>query len=470
MKTQFKLPNLGEGIEHGDVVRITVETGQTIKPQQTVLELETDKALVEVPSSVAGEVLEIHVSEGDRLAVGDVILTVEEQETAETPESAPADKEESDANGEERDSGKETHEDTKATDEGGKAKAEEDPGDEHTDADKSGDLGRKYASSSSDEDSSASRKSREFHGGAEFDPDEVVPAGPATRRFARELGVELQQVKGSGRSGRITKDDVREYVQHVMESGAPGGTQEPALELPDFTQWGNVRREPLSRIRRKIAEHLAPSWRAIPLVTQYEYIDITELESERREHKEQLAAEGVKLTLMPYLIRAVAAVLNTYPRFNASLDAGQGEVVYKDYINMGIAVDTPDGLLVPVIKHVERASLREIATALEELGARAREGKPKPEDLVGATFSISNQGAIGGAEFTPLINHPQAAILGAAQARVEPRYVDGELLPRQIMPVALSYDHRLNDGADAARFVTRLKALLESPALLLAYS
>jgi pyruvate dehydrogenase E2 component (dihydrolipoamide acetyltransferase) len=292
----------------------------------------------------------------------------------------------------------------------------------------------------------------------------VAPAGPATRRLARELGVDLKQVQGSESGGRVTADDVQAYVRKAMGSGGAAGGGET---LPEFSRWGAVERQEMSGVRRKIAQHLELAWRLIPHVTQFDRADVTELEALRKRHAAEAEARGGKLTPTVFVLKALMTALKAFPKFNASLDAQAGELVLKYYYHIGMAVDTDRGLLVPVLRDVDRKDIFELAKELVGLAERTREKKVKPEEMQGGTFTITNLGSIGGTNFTPIVNHPEVAILGVARSREEAVVRNGRIEPRLIMPLCLSYDHRVIDGADGARFARRIAESLENPERLL---
>jgi len=304
----------------------------------------------------------------------------------------------------------------------------------------------------------------------ELASQDVTPAvGPATRRYARELGVDLNAVKGSGRGGRVRQDDVREYVRTMMQGRGTAATPQAAPELPDFSQWGTIETEPLSMVRRTTSAHVAQSWQAVALVTQFDDADITELEAMRQHFKPEAQQHGVHLTLTVLLLKALVAALKVYPHFNSSLDLGRGQLIIKRYYHIGIATDTPRGLLVPVLRDVDSKDIWQLSAELEQLVERARSGHAELSELRGASFSLSNQGGIGGTHFTPLVNLPEVAILGVGQARTTPVWdaTASQFHPRLLLPLALSYDHRANDGADAARFIAHLRRSLEDPERLL---
>ena len=404
MPVQFALPDLGENIESGDVIRILVAIGDRLAEDQTVIELETDKAVIEVPSSIDGVVTEILVQPGDTIAVGQPILAVEA-----TAEEAPV------------------------------AEAEEAP---------------------------PIAPEREAAPVAEAappapTPDAPVPAAPSTRRLAREIGVDIAQVQGTGPGGRISIDDVKAHSKklHTTRATAPA----EAAPLPDFSQWGAVEHQPMTKVREITAERLAQAWATIPQVTQFDKADITHLEKWRAEYGKKAEAAGGKLTPTAILIKVLGIALKVFPQFNASIDMAQRLVVYKRYFHIGIAVDTPHGLLVPVVRDVDQKNIIELAVELSELARKTRERKIGPADMQGGSMTISNVGTMGGTAFTPIVNPPEAAILGVARSQVEPAYIDGQLQPRTFLPLSLSYDHRLIDGADGARFLRWVCTALEDP-------
>ena len=418
MATEFKLPDLGEGVEAGDVVSVLVAEGDTVEVDQSVLELETDKALVEVPSSVAGTITKIHISAGDRVPVGSLLISVEEGEQQVTADPEP----EAEA----------------------PAPAPEEKPEPVAEAPKPTPPAPRPPASTS-------------NGGP-------IPAAPSTRRFARELGVDLTQVAGSGPGGRISQDDVKAAVRD-RQTGGPAPTA--PVELPDFSRWGNIERQPLSKVRQIIAKNMSQAWQQVAHVTQFDRADVTDLEAFRQRNKEKAEALGAKLTPTVLALKAIITALKTFPQFNASLDAGSNEIILKHYYNLGIAVDTERGLLVPVIKDVDHKDILELALELGDISNRARTGKIGLDELQGGTFTVTNLGSLGVGEFTPIVNHPEVAILGFGRAREEASVREGRIEPRLIMPLALSYDHRVIDGADGARFVRKIVDALENPELML---
>ncbi|MGA8765313.1 MAG: dihydrolipoyllysine-residue acetyltransferase [Candidatus Sulfotelmatobacter sp.] len=446
---EFRLPELGENISQGDLVRLMIAPGSKVAEGQPVMELETDKAVVEVPSSVSGVVKEIKVKEGEKVNVGQVIFTLEGGATAppETarPQTAPV---------------------------------------EHV----TGQHGARLAFQAAIR---AEGKTEE----QALPPDQPralvaafampaqlgkvagtehrapVPAAPHTRRLAREIGVDIYDVKGTGPGGRIGEDDVKARAKALVTAAASamqapraGHFAEPTL--PDFAKWGKVERVPIRGVRRKTAEHLAESWNTIPHVTQHDRADITELEQLRARFGPKAQEAGGKMTVTAIALKVSAAALKIFPQFNASIDMGKEEVIYKQYIHIGVASDTQRGLLVPVIRDVDKKNIVELAVELSQLSRKARDKKLTPAEMEGGTFTITNLGGIGGTAFTPIVNHPEVAILGLSRSRMEPEWINGKFEPRLILPLSLSYDHRLIDGADAARFLRWVAEAFEQPFLL----
>ena len=421
MPVQFALPDLGENIESGDVIRILVAVGDHLAEDQTVIELETDKAVIEVPSSVDGTVTEILVQQGDTIAVGQPILEVEAGEAPAVEETPPA--------AEEAPPAPAPVEEPTPQEQAVAPVAEETP-----------------------------PEPAPIPTSADGPP---VPAAPSTRRLAREIGVDIAQVQGTGPGGRISIDDVKAHSKklHATRAAAPA----TATPLPDFSQWGAVERQPMTKVREITAERLAQAWATIPQVTQFDKADITSLEKWRAAYGKKAEAAGGKLTPTAILIKVLGIALKVFPQFNASIDIAQREVVYKRYFHIGIAVDTPHGLLVPVVRDVDQKNIIELAVELSELAQKTRERKIAPADMQGGSMTISNVGTMGGTAFTPIVNPPEVAILGVARSQVEPTYIDGQLQPRTFLPLSLSYDHRLIDGADGARFLRWVCTALEDP-------
>ena len=486
MATEFRIPELGENITEADIAEILVKEGDEIEAEQTVMELETEKAVVELPCPHAGKVAKVHVSEGDTVEVGTVVLTIEEagggEEGAGGDEESKSEEEEpdEDASDEDRDEdsdesdGDEETEDEEPDEEQGGEKSEPK---EKKDAAPKKSKKKKKSAEESKEDGDGSEPSQPKRAAAtkESDAEESgeddrppPPAGPATRRLARKLGVDLYQVSGSGKGGRIVTADVEAYVRDHLapRESTSGGIQSP--QLPDFSKFGPVERKKLSKLRRTSAAQLSTSWQVIPHVTQHDEADVTELESVRRRYMNSAGKEGPKITVTAIVLKACAQLLREMPHFNSSLDFEAGELILKDYFHIGVAVDTEHGLVVPVIRDADEKSILEIAEELTELAARARDRKLDMSDMQGGTFTITNLGGIGGTSFTPIVNHPEVAILGLSRSQKRLSLVEGELEERLILPLSLSYDHRVIDGADAARFIVRLSALLSQPFGLLA--
>ena len=390
MATEVRLPELGEGVERADVVRVLVAPGDAVAVDQPLLEIETDKATVEVPSPVAGAVASVAVEAGANLAVGALIASIE-------PEGAPT-------------------------------------------------------------------------------PDAPVPgappppdrrhglAAPAVRKLAREIGVDVDAVAGSGANGRVTLDDVKAHARRAMQQTGSAAPPADAPALPDFSRWGPVERTPMRNVRRAVARRMSESWRTVPHVTQHDQADISEIEAVRRTLRR--TSPELPLTVTAFAVAVAAAALRRFPQFNASLDARRGEIVYKRYINVGVAVDTERGLIVPVVPGADGKSLAALSTEIAEAAAAARTAGLPRERLEGGTFTVTNLGGLGGTAFTPIVNYPEAAILGLSRAAPAPVWVGGRFEPRPMLPLSLSYDHRLIDGADAVRFLRWVAERLEHPLLL----
>jgi pyruvate dehydrogenase E2 component (dihydrolipoamide acetyltransferase) len=446
--SEFKLPELGENISQGDLVRLMVAPGTKVSEGQPVMELETDKAVVEVPSSVSGVVKEVKVKEGEKIKVGQVIFTLEGGAPAAQParpRSAPV---------------------------------------EHV----SGQHGARLAFQAAIR---AEGKTEEqalppdqphqtvpsFSMPAQLgkvagtEQRQPVPAAPHVRRLAREVGIDIYEVKGTGPGGRISEDDVKAHAKVLLSAAATAAATPRAghfaqPHLPDFAKWGKVERVSMRGVRRKTAEHLAEAWNTIPHVTQHDRADITELEHLRARFAPKAEEAGGKMTVTAIALKVCAAALKVFPQFNASIDIEKEEIVYKQYINIGVAADTDRGLLVPVIRDVEKKNIVELAVELSGLSKKARDKKLTPGDMEGGTFTITNLGGIGGVGFTPIVNFPEVAILGLSRSRMEPEWINGKFEPRLILPLSLSYDHRLIDGADAARFLRWISEAFEQPFLL----
>ena len=446
---EFRVPELGENIETGDVVRIAVQPGDTVSEGQTVLELETDKAVIEVPSSVSGKVIEVKVKQGQKVRVGDVVLTLQGAgaPAAAGTTSAPALKPQHDASS--TSMAREIYQAARVVE--GKEERHAFPTDTRPEP-------------------AHEPMPPQLVKDAGHEQRGPVPASPSVRRLAREIGVDIYDVQGSGPGGRIDESDVKAYAKKLITSApaaAPTvvtGRVEP--EMPDFAKWGPVEKVSLRAVRRKTAEHLAEAWNVIPHVTQHDKADVTELEELRKRFAPKAEMAGGKMTMTAIALKVVASALKTFPQFNASIDMKREEIVYKRYVNVGVAVDTDRGLLVPVIRDVDKKNIIELAAELSAFSKKARDKKLTPSDMEGGTFTITNLGGIGGTSFTPIVNHPEVAILGMSRGRMEPVWTGKAFEPRLMLPLSLSYDHRIIDGADAARFVRWIVEALEQPFLL----
>jgi pyruvate dehydrogenase E2 component (dihydrolipoamide acetyltransferase) len=410
-----KLPKLGEGADSGVVVNLFVKEGDTVARDQAILELENEKAVASIPSTGAGIVTKIYVKPGDRIGIGQRILTLD---GGGQPAIAPAPVEE-----------------------------------------KMAQAPRQPVPVEAEDEEQAEPASA------------VEPvAAPSVRRLARELGIDLRKIRGSEAGGRIALADVRNYIQRLMTASAkpkaagaqPASAGRPAkTESINFSKWGPVSKKPLSPLRQVIARRMGESWNAVPRVTQFDEADFTRLNELRKKYAAEYEKKGVRLTLTPLVLKAVATTLKKHPLFNSSLDEAANELVFKEYCHLGIAVDTEQGLIVPVIRDADKKSIFDLAKELELVAARARDRKISAEDLKGGTFTISNQGAIGGAHFTPIINLPEVAILGLGRGAMKPVARDGKVVVRMMTPLGLSYDHRVIDGGEAARFIVDLVGALQ---------
>lgn len=454
---EFKLPDLGEGIHEAEVLKWRVQPGDTVKADQPVVDLETDKAAVTVPSPVAGKVVSVAGKPGAILIVGQVVLTIDDGSTLPLPAAVP--------------------------------RSQSGPVPETLPVPATPSPASPAPSLSPTTSSSAPSS-----GPAR--PTRLVPAAPATRRLARELGVNLAAVPATGPGGRVTPEDVRQFAaqgskaqpavaaaaptsgQPAAEPGAsehrhaePGPSGIPFLDLeplPDFSTWGPVTKEPLRSIRRRVAHKMVTSMILVPHVAHMDEADVTLLEEFRQRENEARKGRGsVHLTLLPFVVKAVTAGLRAARAFNASLDPFKEEIIYKSFYNIGVAVDTGNGLVAPVVKQTDSKSIILIAAAIQELAAKAREGKLDPADLRGGTFTITNIGPLGGTALIPAINYPEVAILGMGRVQAKPVVRDGKIVIRKMLPLTLAFDHRVADGADAARFVNELVAHLSDPNKLL---
>lgn len=465
MAIEFRLPELGENIDSGDLIRILVSEGDRIEKDQAVLELETDKATIEVPSPVSGVVKQIHVQEGTKIKVGQLILTVEngagakaeeKPEAREQPEARPIETEAQAVKPAEE----ATAEEVAEAETFGQEKREEEEASKESAAQEAEAPVREETARSGAVIRMPSRPAEPRRA--------LVPAAPSVRRLAREIGVDITEVSGSGAGGRITLDDVKAHAKALLSGRARGAAAPgfaPAAEpLPDFSRWGEIERQPMSSIRRKTAEHLAYAWASIPHVTQHDRADITDTEELRKQLSSRAQAQAGKITLTAIALKIVAAALKQFPQFAASVDMARQEIILKKYIHIGVAVDTERGLLVPVVRDADKKNIFEVAAELARLAEKARARKLSPDEMSGGVFSITNLGGIGGTLFTPIVNAPEVAILGMSRSTWEPMHVAGQFIPRLMLPLSLSYDHRVIDGADAARFLRWVAQAFEKPA------
>ncbi|MFN3149965.1 2-oxo acid dehydrogenase subunit E2 [Bremerella sp.] len=458
MAIDVQLPDLGDGIESGDVLAVHVSVGDTVEKGQTLIEIETDKATVDVPSTEGGKIAKVHVKTGDTVAVHAPIVTLEAAGAGGS--AAPA-----------AEPPKEEKAPEPETPAAPPKAAEPAPVQE---APKPAPPAPKPAAPAPKPITPTPAPVAEVPAA-----DDSVPAGPAVRRFAREVGVDLRNVQGSGPNGRIERDDVLRTVRDLNQGGGAsaksGSASAPAAtgSLPSLTgeanedKYGPVRIEKMKKIRKVTAAQMSKSWTTAPRVTNFDDADITALEELRQQSKDDYAEAGVKLTTMPFLIKAVAVALREHPELNATIDMEQEQIVYKDYVNVGIAVDSERGLLVPNMKNTDRMSIPDIARSLQQTASDIRGNTFEMSALQGGTFTISNLGAIGGTYSTPIINVPEVAILLVGRSRKMPVVVKDQIVARLMMPLSLSYDHRLVDGATAQRFLNDVKSLLENPSKLL---
>ena len=491
MATEIKLPMLGENVESGVVINVLVSEGSEVAEGQPVIELETEKATIEVPASASGRVKEISVKEGETIKVGQVILILEEgpgEATAEVSKPKLAAKAEEEKRGkpatkpqkEMRETAEAQEEEVKAVaapSRGPRAETRAKPRTEEPKREET----KKEAAPRREEKAEKEEPPRgevvEPRPGVRPKPEEapkpgeareLIAAAPSVRRLARELGIDINEVVGSEPGGRVSEEDVRNYARSIilnvtrLKPAAVGG----ARPLPDFSKWGEIERKPMSGIRRKTSAALSEAWQTIPHVTHFDQADITDLEELRQRFAKKAEEAGGKLTITAIALKVVASALKVFPQFNASVDAASEEIIYKKYCNIGVAVDTDRGLLVPVIRDADKKNILELAVDLTELSEKARNRKITIEEMQGGSFTITNLGGIGGVNFSPIINSPEVAILGLARAARQPVFVDGQIAPRLTLPLALSYDHRLIDGADAARFLRWVAEALQQPLLL----
>ncbi len=503
MAIEIKLPALGEGVDEAEVLEVLVAEGDEIEPEQGIIEVETEKASAEIPSTKGGRVEKVHVSAGDTVHVGDLLLSLADGDDSEgdsEKESGEDSKDDSKKNSEKQASSKDEA-----------SEKEESPRDrakEHADGEQSeNDDAAEESSRSNRDDAPPARKKSDkkekkrlkksarkpVAGQAEDESDKAqqteakdssgqalrssptdppLAASPSVRRYAREVDIDLAQVAGTGSGGRITREDVKATVSTQRTIEPPAATSDGKntrdIGEPESDAFGAVRVERLTKLQQTMARRMLESWTTIPRVTNFDDADVTELEQLRQTSKRDYAEAGVKLTILPLIVKAVALTLKHHPMLNAVLDAQNGEIRFKQYVNVGIAVDTDRGLVVPSLRQADLLSVAEIARRIEGLSQSARDNKLTQEDFYGSTFTISNLGSIGGTYSTPIINPPELAILLLGRARRMRVFVDDDREePRLILPLSLSYDHRLIDGATAARFLNELKTYIESPSRLL---
>jgi len=415
------LPDIGD-FDQVEVVEIMISVGDVIEKEDSLFSLESDKATMEIPAPFSGTVTAVKIALGDKIAQGDLIAVVDETKAVEKAPAEPVIESPAEAKIE-------------------TVEATPEP------------VNKKPATTSP----SASLEATDFSQAKSH-------ATPSVRRFARELGVDLSQISGSGRKGRITQDDVQNFVKKVMTENAStpatGGGILPPVPKVDFAAFGEIKEQPLGRIKKISGAHLHGCWLNIPHVTQFDEADITELESFRKQMKDEAAARGAKLTPMPFIMKAVVTALQAMPEFNSSMSADGESLVIKKYFNIGVAVNTPNGLIVPVIKDVDKKSVYDLAIELMEVSGKARDGKLSPKDMQGGTFTISSLGGIGGTGFTPIVNSPEVAILGLSRSAMKPIWDGKEFQPKMIMPFSLSYDHRVIDGVQGVTFTSLLSRLL----------
>lgn len=451
-----KLPNLGDGIKSGDILEVLVKEGDTVKKDQGIVEVETDKASVEVPSTHAGKVTKIHVKSGQTVDIGGVIVTLEVSEGAGAAAAAPAKPAPAAAPPKAEKPAAEAPKPAPAAEKPAPAKPAP-----AAEAPKPAPAPAKPAPQPAPAPAAVAEE-------VEID-DAGVAAGPAVRRFAREVGVDLRHVTGTGVGGRITRDDVLNAVRQASHAPRPTGAAPAAKSgSGESDAWGSVRVEKMSKIRKTIARKMHESWSTCPRVTNFDDVDITELERIRQTSKDDYAKAGIKLTTLPFIVKACAMALKHHPAINASIDMEQEQIVYKEYVNIGIAVDSDRGLVVPSLRNADQLSIPDVARGIATLAERVRDSNFGVDDLRGSTFTISNLGAIGGAYSTPMINYPEVAILLVGRARKMPIVTnDDKIEVRLMLPVSLSYDHRLVDGATAARFLNDVMSFLKAPGRLL---
>ena len=424
MRKDVILPDIAENVKSGVIVNILVNEGDFIKEDQSLIEIETDKAAVEIPSPYSGKVVEIKFKAGDTVHVGDVIIIIEIEENDKSINKIIDEKK---VEIKEKNKPQEVKEDTAVT------------------TDKT----------------VQKRNEKDWKDVNKIEHDFISPASPSVRRFARELGIDISRVSGAGKGGRVSLEDLKNYNKNLLSKKEVFAGK--VFPLPDFSKWGSIHKESMNTVRQITAESTSYSWQSVPHVTQFDNADITLLEKFIRENKKKTENSGGKLTVTAILLKIVSFALKKFPRFNASVDMEKKEIIYKDYINIGIAVDTDRGLLVPVIRNVDQKRIIDLAVELFEIAEKTRNKKISPDDLKGGTFTISNLGSIGGTNFTPIIYYPEVAILGVSRSTIMPVFNNNTFEPHSILPLSLSYDHRVIDGADGIRFLSWITKVLEDP-------
>ncbi len=425
----IKLPGLGENVETGVVVKILVSKGDVVKQDQSVIEIETGKSVLELPSPFDGKVENILVQEDEEVNVGCDLIVIADGKAAETTEKLP-----------EPEQSKEPELKQEAENIPEAKPAEEAP--------------RPVAVSSE-----SSKR--------------MVPAAPSVRKFARELGIRIEDVPGTGSHGRISEADVKAYVKYLNQPRITDGdakvfaaATDNLPPLPDFSAWGDVEHQKMNSVRYETAKQVTRCWSQIPMVTHFDQADITKLEELRKKYAPRASESGGKLTMAVMLVKIAASALKIFPEFNTSVDMNGKEIIYRKYYNIGIAVSSPKGLFVPVLKDVDKKNMVQVAADVSAIAAKAREGKLTPPDMEGGCFTVTNLGNIGGTHFTPIVNYPEVAILGIGRAFTTAGYVDGAWQPKTVLPLSLSYDHRVIDGAEGARFLKWIREAVEEPLIL----
>jgi pyruvate dehydrogenase E2 component (dihydrolipoamide acetyltransferase) len=441
MIKEVRLPEISENVTGGDVIKVLVSVGDVVEVDQALVELETDKAVFEVPSPHRGTVSEIMVRPGDAVEIGQVLLAVETEGSGVSSVGPSVERSVAEA---EAPLGAVK-----------KAQPAEKP---RTDRAAGRQDGVPELATAAERQRPASP--------IESAPEAPPHASPAVRRLARELGVDLRKVRGSGEGGRILQEDLKEFTRRTVRDAAPRTGAEGAPAGAEPGKWGPIDREPMTKVRQVTARTMTQAWTTIPLVTQFDKADITRIDAALKKHGARIEKAGGKLTITAVLLKTAASALKIFPQFNASIDVENQEIIFRRYFHIGVAVDTDRGLLVPVIRNVDMKNISGLSVELSAVAERARAKKLTPEEFEGGTFTLSNLGGIGGVAFSPIVYPPQVAILGVARARMEPVFVDGRFEPRLMLPICVSYDHRIIDGADGARFLRWIVEALEDPILI----